>query len=33
MMKMMENYCRSKINFMALVYVGLIALTVYLKQF
>jgi hypothetical protein len=31
-MKAIEHYCRRKINFMALVYVALIALTVTLKS-
>lgn len=32
-MKALEHYCKSKINFMAVIYVGLIALAVYFKQF
>jgi hypothetical protein len=32
-MKALEHYCKSKINFMAVVYVGLIATAVSLKQF
>jgi hypothetical protein len=32
-MKALTRYYRRKINFMALLYVGMIALTVYFKQF
>jgi len=32
-MEMMENYCKAKINFIGLVYVALIGVSVYLKQF
>ena len=32
-MHSLENYFRSKLNFMAMVYVGLIAVAVYAKQF